>query len=776
MMTDPTQQQIPQAGGTSPPQVDMAPTEAEQPEIKLSTELQKFIASDNIAKDLDEKKLIEIGEDVVNNTKIDDDSRKEWKDQLDKALKIAKQIVEEKTLPWPKASNSKLPLILTGCIQFNSRVFPQLKQGSKVVKIQSLKSEPTEADVKRAKDLSAHMSYQLLSEDGDWIDQKDKLLMVLPLLGTVFTKVYYDPIEQKQQVDLCLPDEVIVNQHVKTLAKAQRVTQIIWLTANDVVTRQRNGMFLDIPIADLTASQDDETGNAAEDANISRPLTMPGEKIVDDKLDSGSALYKFQEQLCYLDLDNDDYAEPYIVTVHEATKKVMRIVANYDATSFVLNKDKTEWIKIIPDTYFIVYKFLPSFDNTFYGMGFSQILYPLNAAANSVLNRLLDAGTLSNMQSGFIGKGVRMNKQTMRLRPGEWTTVSTASGIDLSRNIVPIPTKEPSNVLFELLGTLMKAAQEVSGVSDVMQGQLPPANTPATTVVNMISEGSKVYSAIRLRLNDALSREYKLVFKLTKDNITTSQSFFTAERSGQVTPEDYLADTYGVMPVANAAMGTEAKELAVMQGLMSLKEDPLLNKEEIYRRFFSAMNVPDPDKLFAPPPDPNAPPPPEMQKILTEIKHTNMKIADIATDIEKKGIELDLREKEIYINAENIGSLAAERKINSITTVEQLRLTKNQQEIDAAEQKVDEIVEESTPDIKETEPAIQQFEQEAEQASGLQPPPPSQAPPGAPDQPGSPPPGADQGLTQPLADKMEQTVPTPEKPVGGENLPLGEPK
>lgn len=776
MMTDSTQQDQQQTPQDQPaPDMEQPITEDEAPTIQLSKKLQEFIISDNIAEGMDDKKLIEIGTEVVDNTKIDDDSRKDWKDQLDKALKIAKQIIEERTLPWPKASNSKLPLILTGCIQFNSRVFPQLKQGSKVVKIQSLKSKPSEADVERAKDLSAHMSYQLLSDDGDWIDQKDKLLMLLPLLGTLFTKVYHDPIEQKQRVDLCLPDEVIVNQHVKTLSKAQRVTQIIWLDTNDVITRQRNGMFLDIPVTELSALQSDSAGSAPEEANISRPSTMPGEKIDEEELNSGSALHKFQEQLCYLDLDDDDYAEPYIVTVHEATKKVMRIVAGYDEDSFVMNKTKTEWIKIIPNTYFNVYKFLPSFDNTFYGMGFSQILYPINAAANSVLNRLLDAGTLSNMQSGFIGKGVRMNKQTMRLRPGEWTTVSTASGVDLSRNIVPIPTKEPSNVLFELLGTLMKAAQEISGVSDVMQGQLPPANTPATTVVNMISEGSKVFSAIRIRLDNALQKEYQMVFKLTKDNLDTSESFFTAERSGQVTREDYLADDYGIMPVANAAMGTEAKELAVMQGLMSLKDDPILNKQEIYMRFFSAMNVPDPDKLFAPPPPPNAPPPPEIQQILTEIKYTNMKIADLMTDIEEKGIALDLKEKDMLIRAEDVASLAAERKINSMNEIEQLRQSGRQQDIDAAKEEVDKIVEESTPDVKETEPQIQHFEQTAGQASGLEPPP-QQASPGSPEQQGSSPGGAGQGLIQSLADRMEQTVPSPEKPVGGERLPLGEPK
>jgi hypothetical protein len=623
------------------------------------------------------------------------------------------------------------------------------------------------------------MSYQLLSdktddaEESDWLDGKDKLLMTLPMLGTVFTKVYYDPIENRPQVDLCLPDEVIINQKAKSLRKAQRVTHIIWLTTNEIKTRQKMGLFLDMPIKDLVSTGTGEGGDDVQDPNVSKDSQRPGEDIIETDLNSGVKLHKFQEQCTYLDLDGDGYSEPYTVTVHEATQKVVRIVARYNFSSFVLNKAQTDWVKIKPDVYYIVYRFLPSFDNTFYGMGFCQMLYPLNAAANSTLNRLLDAGTLSNMQSGFIGKGVRMRKQTMRLRPGEWVTVSTATGVDLSRNIVPIPTKEPSTVLFELLQMLVKSAQEVSGVSDVMQGQLPPANTPATTVVNVISEGSKVYSAIRIRLDNSLRREYSRLFELNKEYLDDNTSFKTAEGSGQISKADYAADSYGILTVANATLGTKAQELAAMQGLLSLIGDPLINKQEVYRRYFSALNLPDPDKLFAPPPPPNAPPPPEVQKTLEEIDLIKMKIADVATDIEKKGIELDLREKELLINAENIGSLAAERKVNSIVAIEEVRQTENQQQIDATKNEVDKMVEESTPEMDDVEPQIQQFSEEAQQASGLQPPAPT-PPPGGEGAPGLP--GGEGGLQQSLADKMEQTAPQPQQPQGGENLPLGEPK
>ena len=741
-----------------------------QPLVTLSDKLQRFIKSDNIAVSLDDKKLEKIGNDVIENATLDDESRQEWKDQLGEALKIAKQVIEEKTTPWPNAANVKIPMTLTGCIQFNSRTFPQLVQNKKAVKVEVLKVNPTEEDVERAKKLSTHMSYQLLKNDSDWLDERDKLLMVLPLVGTVFTKTYFNPITRMPQIDLCLPDEIIINQKAKSVTKAQRITHVLWLTTNDIITRQKAGLFLDIPIKELTASENDT--DDIQDEGIAVNTSKPGEKIEDEELQSGMVLHQFHEQHGYLDLDDDGYAEPYIITTHVATKKVIRIVAAYNFDSFVLDKEKKNWIAIEPDSFFTAYKFLPSFDGSFYGMGFSQILYPINSAANSVLNRLLDAGTLSNQQSGFIGKGVRMRKQTMRLRPGEWITVSTAAGIDLSRNIVPIPTKEPSSVLLELLGMLMKMGQEISGVSDVMQGQLPPANTPATTVVNLISEGAKVYGAIQIRLFESGKQEFIKLFNLNKRHIEDNEIFKSAEGVGQISRSDYVDNDYGIEPVANPAMGTEAVQLAIMQALMSIKDDQMLNKQEIYKRFFDTMNIPDSDKLFAPPPPPNAPPPPEVQKLMAETKHLNMKTADILTSIEEKAIKLDLQEKEMIINREEKASLIAERKVNSIIGLRTVATTENQQEIDAQADYVDKLGEEELPDTQDVEQKIQAVEGMAGKETGIQPQQPSSGQEEQPAQEGAPE-GAGQ-LQQSLEDKMEQASPEQEKLPGAKAVPMGE--
>ena len=180
--------------------------------------------------------------------------------------------------------------------------------------------------------------------------------------------------------------------------------------------------------------------------------------------------YEFLEQHRWEDLDGDGYKEPYIITVHKETKKVVRIVANYFESSIKRNT-KGEILDIKPETYFTKYSFIPSPDGGFYDIGFGVLLGPLNESVNTLINQLLDSGHLSTLQSGFIGKGLRIRMGDNRFTPGEWKAVN-ATGVDLKQQIVPLPTREPSAVLFQLMGSLITSGKELASVAEIFVGKM----------------------------------------------------------------------------------------------------------------------------------------------------------------------------------------------------------------------------------------------------------------------------------------------------------------
>ncbi|MCI0529005.1 MAG: hypothetical protein L0Y56_16330, partial [Nitrospira sp.] len=343
------------------------------------------------------------------------------------------------------------------------------------------------------------MNFQLMQDMEDWEEEMDRLLIQLPIVGCLFKKTYFDPIKKKNVSKLVGPKDLVVNYWAGSLEGAHRKTEIIPMTKNQVKSMQVAGIFLDKELQDPTAwpklpSKSDVHGNMSP-----------------AQADSATP-YVILEQHTFLDLDDDGYQEPYIVTVEESSQEVLRIVARFDSDGIFKN-EKGEVVCIEPVEYYTKYGFIPNPDGGFYDIGFGHLLGPLNESTNTLVNILIDAGHLSTLQAGFIGKGLRLKMGEERFKPGEWKAVN-ATGDDIKKQLFPLPTPAPSEVLFKLLGMLIESGRELASVAEIFTGKMPGQNTPATTTQATIEQGMKVFTAIYKRTYRALAKEFQKLFRL----------------------------------------------------------------------------------------------------------------------------------------------------------------------------------------------------------------------------------------------------------------------
>ena len=338
----------------------------------------------NIAGLLSEEELVNLGNNVIKNYNEDLQSRSEWEKRQKSANELAQQVVTEKTSPFANASNIKFPLVALASLQFGARTYPAIMQGPDVVKARVNAPDPDGMLAKMAERKSNHMNYQLREEMPEWEEGEDILTSILPVLGTVFKKTYFDSVQGRNVSELVLPEDYVVNYKAKPNKQPPRGTQRYYFTRNEIVERERADIFLEL---------DKNDNNVVAD--------VKAEKFTDEEP------LLILEQHCLLDLDEDGYKEPYVVTVCEKNKQVLRIIRRFEDED-ISGNDRNEVVTIEPEYYFTKFTFLPSLDGSYYGYGFGDLLGPVNDSIDSLINQLIDAGKLSNMQGGFIGKAVRL--------------------------------------------------------------------------------------------------------------------------------------------------------------------------------------------------------------------------------------------------------------------------------------------------------------------------------------------------------------------------------
>jgi chaperonin GroES len=454
-----------------------------------------------------------------------------WEQKMEDATKLALQLVEPKTYPWPQASNVKFPLLTIASLQFQSRAYPSLVKAPDLVKYR-VQGKDDGQKAARAQRISSHMSYQLLEQDEGWEEDQDKAFLALPILGCVFKKSYYCPVSGHNKSKLVLPKNLVVHYFAKSIDDCQRKTELFELSNNEIRERELRGLFKEHdygppPTGDLK-EEDERQG-----------LTPPFNDHASD------VPRTFLEQHCFLDLDGDGYREPYVVTVDKSTKKVARIVSRIESvvteqsikikelqtrvrmlaegamqappqqaaqaeqTIIMLQEQvqelaaqKQKILRIVPVEYYTKYSFIPSPDGGFYDLGFGALLSPINDSVNTLLNQLIDAGSLQNGNSGFLGKGARIKGGKIRFPPNTWHRVNV-TGQNLRDSIVPLPVNQPSDVLFNLLSLLINYAERIGSVTDAMMGENPGQNTPAYNMSAMLEQGTKTR---RIRPSESITR------------------------------------------------------------------------------------------------------------------------------------------------------------------------------------------------------------------------------------------------------------------------------
>jgi len=564
----------------------------------------------NIANKIKQEKRDKIGRELVEQIKIDEESRQEWMDTNKQWLRLASQVREEKTFPWTGASNVKFPLLTIAAMQFSSRALPNLVNSNKPVRLRVIGRDPDNTKLQRANRVSSYMSYQLLEGMPDWLDDMDRMLFVLPIVGICYKKTYYSEAYERIRSTLVLPNDLIVNYHAQTFERA-RMTQVLYMDENEIYELQADGIFLDVDLHENDELQGDMNRNARDDIDL---FNMPA--------GSDMTPYMIYESHCWLDLDEDGYKEPYVVTVTDKGD-ILRIAARWSEDNVQYTIDgKVKRIK--PDEYFTPYVFMPDPSSSVSGLGLGTLLGPINESVNTIINQLIDAGTLNTLQGGFLGRGAKLRGGQSRFRPGEWKIVNS-TGDDLRKNIFPMPIGAPDSTLFALLGQLINYGERVSSVSDMMVGENPGQNQPASTTMAVLEQGHKVFTSIQKRIHRSLTKEYKLQYGLYHKHLDENMYNLVLDETVDEDPnaffgrEDFADQNMDIRPASDPMMVSQSQKSVKAMALMELLAAGLpINVQEVTKRIVESQDQEDPEELLnMPPPQPN----PEIQMAQAELQH-----------------------------------------------------------------------------------------------------------------------------------------------------------
>lgn len=572
--------------------------------------IKDLIRSENVAELLCEADKACIANAVLEDFRIDAASRSGWEEKMKGALELALQITKEKTFPWPGASNVKFPLITIAALQFHARAYPAMIPGPDIVKCQTFGNDPDGAKAARASRVAAHMSYQVLEEDEAWEDNHDRVLITVPIVGSAFKKTYFDSSLGHNVSENILAKDIFIPYFAKSLETASRITHVLEVSRNAILANERQGIFCTPPEGEMAAWRP----NAPTEAGDLLEQVKEDAQGVRKNPDDPDAPFFLLEQHRWLDLDGDGFAEPYVVTVRKDLPHLCRIVARFTSESIKRNSTGEIW-SIKATNYFTKYPFIPSPDGGIYDLGFGILLGPLNDSINSLINQLIDAGTLANTSGGFLGRGAKFRSGDSSFKPFEWKRVDS-TGDDLRKNVVPLEVREPSQVLLALLELLINYGERVAGATDPQVGVNPGQNTPAETSRNMVAEGQRVFIGIFKRLHRAMKEEFRKIYLLNQVYLDDETSYYP-QASGvpsKILKEDYFPSEKGICPSADPNMVSDTQKLNQARFLKESSQTTSgYDRAEVERRFLRALQITDIESVFPGPDKVPAPVPIQLQ-------------------------------------------------------------------------------------------------------------------------------------------------------------------
>jgi chaperonin GroES len=612
---------------------DEAPMQLQPQDMQVPTHLRKLVEwalADNIAGDLDDETLQRLGQEVHEKYRIDDASRSDWAKSARRAIDLVGGEKETKHFPFENASNVKYPLLLSAVQQFASRAYPAIVKGPDIVKAKIEGRDKDGEKLGRAQRIEKHMSYQLLHEMEEWEEDTDALLHQLPVVGCCFRKTYWDGARRRPRSEMISALDLVVNINVPSLEDAPQVAHEFYRYPHQVEENIRKGIYIDQQLGRAEAPEDqDQHPDGGEDK---------------------FAPHKFVECHCYWDLDGDGVEEPWIVTVHDATQKVVRVAAGYRPDAIELDDETGDLLNIEREHYFTKYIFWPDPKGGFYGVGLGHALQDLSETINTTLNQMIDAGTLQNAGGGFIGSGMNMKKATYRFAPGVYHTVATR-GATIRDAIVHIDHPGPSTVLFQLMAQLVDVSKEISGNQDVLQGDVGGVNMQPTTLMALIEQGLQKFTAVYKRIYHSLGKEFRRLGEINAQYLSDEEYAEFLDTEEQVSVQaDYATLGMDVYPMADPNMVTHMQRAARNQFLMELSDHPaygkFLQKPVILSRILRDAQIENPDEVVIAEPEPNPVEEAQVKKLQAEAQKaeaehrlTQAKIIEIEDKVESGEIE-----------------------------------------------------------------------------------------------------------------------------------------
>lgn len=564
----------------------------------------------NLAEFLEDDMLDELASELISLYDEDKSSRADWLQTFADGLTLLGTENEERTEPFEGATGVHHPLLAEAATQFQAQAYKELLPAGGPVNVQTVgqeqqtqkkdKNAPEDPIGKRLEEQAARvkefMNYQITHVMEEYDPELDQMLFYLPLSGSAFKKIYYDATLERAVSKFVTAEDLVVNYAATDLRSAARVTHVITVTENELRKQQVYGFYKDI--------------------ELSAPGSDPKESILDEKINQlsgttasrvGNDSYTLLEMQVDLDIpefedihpdtgEPSGIALPYIVTIVEDTQQILSIRRNYEEADPMKKKKD----------YFVQYKFLPGLG--FYGFGLIHMIGGLSKSATSILRQLVDAGTLSNLPAGFKARGLRVSNEEEPIAPGEWRDVDAPGGT-LRDSLMPLPYKEPSSVLFQLLGMLVESGRRFAAIADMAVSETGSQQNPVGTTLALLERGTKVMSAIHKRMHYAQKKEFKLLAKVFGETLPEYPYEVTGGQKGIIRSD--FDERVDVIPVSDPNIFSMSQRimLAQQQLQMAQANPEIHDLREAYRRMYNALEVKNVEGLLKPQkiPEPRTP-------------------------------------------------------------------------------------------------------------------------------------------------------------------------
>ena len=565
--------------GVNVPQEDLE-VEIELPDDELGLEETEEVEedeefNDNLAEQLDEGVLTELAGDLIGEFEEDISSRKDWIQTYVDGLELLGMKVEDRTEPWPGACGVHHPLLAEAVVKFQAETMSETFPARGPVRTQVIGKETSEKRDAAAR-VQDDMNYQLTDVMVEYRPEHERMLWGLGLAGNAFKKVYYDP-SLGRQVAMYVPaEDVVVPYGASSLEVAERVTHVMRKTPNELNKLQASGFYRDVDLPEPSNTMDEVEQKIAEQLGF-RAETDDRYKLLEMHVDI------VIEDDKYRDKEDADIALPYVITIDKETTTVLAIRRNW-------NPDDKKKLK---RNHFVHYSYVPGFG--FYAFGLIHLIGAFAKSGTSLIRQLVDAGTLSNLPGGFKTKGLRVKGDDTPISPAEWRDVDVASGT-MRDNIMPLPYKEPSQVLYSLLGTIVDEGRRFAGMADMKISDMS-SQAPVGTTLAILERTLKMMSAVQARVHYSMKREFQLLKGIIRDYTPDSYDYEPEEGGRKAKQSDY--DMVEVIPVSDPNAATMAQKIVQYQAVIQLAQGApqIYDLPYLHRQMLEVLGIKNAQKL-----------------------------------------------------------------------------------------------------------------------------------------------------------------------------------